>query len=148
MQTWVSRKCLFDVAIHRCFHSKGDFSIFRTWQWLTDVCERQSITVSRDRACRDYIQQIESKSAEQFHQIIEGEVEKNCCTIRVSKQIKHTHINNLKRWGVSDNVIYLYFGHHLHFIPLPKIPNQRCVSLPHVDDVNTEAIQKFSMKRS
>ena len=35
------------------------------------------------------------------HRIIENKSWKNCCTIRVNKQIKHKHINNLKWWKTS-----------------------------------------------
>ena len=48
-------------------------------------------------------------------------------------------------WLQWNNVIYLHFSHHPHFMP---VSIKGASPLPHVDDVDIEVIQKLSMKRN
>ena len=48
-------------------------------------------------------------------------------------------------WKRSSNVIPHYFGHPHYFVPLQP---QNHLAAPNGDDVNIEAIQKFSMRNS
>ena len=107
------RNTIFDDVIHRYFEIlKFFFNIWSTWWGLIrkkherDVQSAVSIYLYVDGPwlCEPLmwavLNEANRKQAEQFHRITEGESWKNCCTIRISK-IKHTHINNLRWWGIS-----------------------------------------------
>ena len=86
------------------FNFEGVFSTFETREWNLIRKKHQRDV---DRVYRNYVSHspmwtvLNETNRKQFHRITESESWKNCCTIKVNKQIKHTHINNLKWWEVS-----------------------------------------------
>ena len=97
---------IFDDVIHRYFSFRRCF--FNIWNtWMRSKTKKTWTECSVDRVYLSeppmwtVLNETNRKQTEQFHQIIENESWKNCCTIKINKQLKHTHINNLRWWKVS-----------------------------------------------